>query len=83
MALDPAAVTRASRALRGYSMSEDAIDRGKALDALMDLLVLAEMAGDTVAAGQLHEALEIAGLGPAGANEADNMLAEFANRPSQ
>lgn len=80
MALDPAAVTRASRALRGYSMSEGEAQRVDALGALSDLIVYAEMAGDTVAAGQLHEALEIAGLGPAGANEADNMLAAIANR---
>lgn len=78
MALDPAAVNRASRALHGSSMSEAEAQRIDALGALTNLIVYAEMAGDTVSAGQLHEALEVAGLGPAGANEADNLLAAIA-----
>lgn len=82
MTLDPATVDRVSRALRGYSMNEHPEDRANALDALSDLILDAQMQGDSSAAGQLEAALELAGLGPAGANEADNIVGALANGPS-
>ncbi|MCE0459401.1 hypothetical protein [Curtobacterium flaccumfaciens] len=78
MTLNPETVTRASRALRGYSMSERPEDRANALDALSDLILDAQMHGDSDTARQLEGALELAGLGPAGANEADNIVGALA-----
>jgi hypothetical protein len=74
MSLDAATVARASRALRGYSMSERSQDRENAFDALTDLIITAQLQGDASVEQRLHEAWEFLAIGPAGANEADNIV---------
>ncbi|MDN4649273.1 hypothetical protein [Curtobacterium sp. PsM8] len=74
MSLDAAAVTRASHALRGYWMGGQAKDRDAAHAALSDLILAAQSSGDRAVAEQLRQARDLLALGPAAANEADNIL---------
>ncbi|WIB72531.1 hypothetical protein [Curtobacterium sp. MCBD17_026] len=77
MTLDSAAVTRASRALRGYSLSGESKDRDTAHAALSDLILAAQSSGDTAVEERLRQARELLAVGQAAANDADNIVGDI------
>ncbi|MFC4242628.1 hypothetical protein ACFOYW_04520 [Gryllotalpicola reticulitermitis] len=74
MTVDPAALSRTSRSLRGYAASGRPEEREDADARLSDLFVAAKRAEDVDAVELLTQARQLLALGPAGANEADNLL---------
>lgn len=74
MTLDSATLTRASRSLRGYNMAGRQQARDEAHAALSDLILEAQAQGDEEAFNVLNHARDLLGLGPAQANDADNLL---------
>lgn len=77
MTLNSAVVTRASRALRGYSLGGMTKDRDDAHAALSDLILAAQTSGDMTVEGRLRQVREMLSLGQAAANDADNLLDEI------
>lgn len=74
MTLNSAVVTRASHALRGYSLSGETKDRDDAHAALSDLILVAQSSGDTAVEERLRQARELLSLGQAAANDANTIL---------
>jgi hypothetical protein len=77
MTLNSAVLTRASQALRGYSLSGETKDRDHAHAALSDLILAAQSSGDTAVEERLRQAPELLSLGEAAANDADNILGDI------
>jgi hypothetical protein len=74
MDFNPALVSRASQALRGYSAGGRDEDRDAAHAALSDLMLTAQSAGAPVATEQLRQLRDMLSRGPEAANDADNIL---------
>lgn len=72
-------MTRASRALRGYSLGGGTKDRDDAHAALSDLILAAQSSGNTAVEERLRRARELLLLGQAAANDADNILGDIVN----
>lgn len=74
MSLGSATLTRAKQALRAYGSTSQPAPREEAHAALSDLILSAEVDGDSTAIALLRQAREMLTLSPAAANAADNLL---------
>jgi len=77
MALDTAALARASGALRGYAGAGQPKDQAEAHAALSDLLLTAMSDGNKAAEQLLRQARALSAYGQAGANQADYLLGDL------